>query len=193
MNNFKNIQELWKKHKSEDQIEVPEALLQKIKRSSNFVNSSHMKSILVLSATCLLISTGYYLIIGKGNLFTQMGIFLMVSALLVRIVIEWKSLQRIKALDFLSTSTQFAKELAVYYQWRARLHKYPTLLIVLVYCIGVAILFVQFYHYLPRFWFHFFLIELVIMAIVLFFFIRKKIRKEMAELFQLVELYNAAS
>jgi hypothetical protein len=191
MNNFKDIQSIWDSQENDDTNEIPESLRKKIKKANSVVNNSHAKTIIILSVTAILITIGYFLIIKQGTFITITGLVAMLSALFIRIGIEIVSLNRKKKLDVLATSKHLAKDLSNYYKWRKKIHKFPTILTVSAYILGVGLLFVEFNVHLTAFWFNFFLIEFVVIMIVLFFFIRKKIRQEVNSLTELVALYEA--
>jgi len=190
MNNFKDIQSIWDSQENDDTNEIPESLRKKIKKANRVVNGSHAKNIIILSITAILITIGYSLIIKQGTTVTITGLVSMLLALFIRIGIEVVSLNRKKKLDVLATSKHLAKDLSIYYKWRKKIHKFPTLLTVLTYIFGVGLLFIEFKVHLTPFWFNFFLIEFVIIAIILFFFIRKKIRQEVNSLTDLIALYE---
>jgi len=190
MNNFKDIQSIWDSQENDDTNEIPDSLRKKIKKANSIVNDSHAKNIIILSVTAVLITIGYFLIIKQGTFITISGLIAMISSLLIRIGIEILSLNRKRKLDVLATSKHLAKDLSIYYEWRKRIHKFPTLLTVLTYIFGVGLLFIEFKTHLTPFWFNFFLIEFVIIAIILFVFIRKKIRKEVNSLTELIALYD---
>ena len=191
MNNFKDIQSIWDSQENDDTNEIPESLRKKIKKANSVVNDSHVKNIIILSLTAILIIIGYSLIIKQGTVITITGLVAMLLALFIRIGIEIVSLNRKKKLDVLATSKHLASELSVYYEWRKKIHKFPTLLTVSAYILGVGLLFIEFKTHLTTFWFNFFLIEFIVIAVVLFFFIRKKIRQEVNSLTELVALYGA--
>jgi len=191
MNNFKDIQSIWDSQENDDTNEIPESLRKKIKKSNRVVNNSHTKTIIILSITAILLIIGYFLIIKQGTLITIAGLAAMLSALIIRIGIEVVSLSRKKKLDVLATSRHLAKDLSDYYKWRKKIHKFPTILTVSAYILGVGLLFIEFKVYLTPLWFNFFLIEFVVIMIILFFFIRKKIRQEVNSLTELVALYEA--
>lgn len=191
MNNFKDIQSIWDSQENDDTNEIPESLRKKIKKENSVVNDSHAKNMIILSATAILITIGYFLAIKQGTVITITGLVAMLSALIIRIGIEVVSLNRKKKLDVLATPKHLAKDLSNYYKWRKRIHKFPTLLTVLTYIFGVSLLFIEFKIHLTAFWFNFFLIEFIVIAIILFFFIRKKIRREVNSLTELIALYDA--
>ncbi len=190
MNNFKDIQSIWDSQGNDDTNEIPESLRKKIKKANSVVNDSHVKNIIILSITAILVTVGYFLIIKQGTLITISGLAAMLSALIIRIGIEVVSLNRKKKLDVLATSKHLAKDLSDYYKWRKRIHKLPTLLTVSAYILGVGLLFIEFKVHLTPFWFNFFLIEFVVIMIILFFFIRKKIRQEVNSLTELIAMYE---
>ena len=190
MNNFKDIQSIWDSQENDDTKEIPKSLRKKIKKANSVVNDSHVKNIIILSITAILVTVGYFLIIKQGTLITITGLAAMLSALIIRIGIEVVSLNRKKKLDVLATSKHLAKDLSNYYKWRKKIHKFPTLLTVSAYILGVGLLFIEFKVHLTPFWFNFFLIEFVVIMIVLFFFIRKKIRQEVNSLSELIAMYD---
>ena len=190
MNNFNEIKNLWNSQRTIAHSDVPEDLYKRIKKADNVVNNKHINTVIILLATIGFITTGYLMIFKQHSWFSIAGIVAMDISLLIRIVIEMISLKRMQRMDFLSTSVVFADALSTFYSWRRKIHQYPTWLTVATYGVGVGLLFNEFYKHLPNFWFHFFLVQLIVIAIVLFFFIRKQIRKELNSLKQLITSYK---
>lgn len=190
MNNFNDIKNIWKRQEANAYIDVPEDLYKKIQKADTVVNNKHTSTIIILLVTMGLVTTGYLLIFKQQNWISIAGIVTMNLSLLIRIVIEVISLRRMRQLDFLSPPAAFANALASFYAWRRKIHQYPTWLTVGAYTVGVGLLFNEFHKHLPAFWFRFFLVQLVIIAIILFFFIRKQIRKELSSLKQLIATYQ---
>ncbi len=190
MNNFKNIKSIYNSQDTGRLLDVPDQLKKKIKRADRAVNSSHIINIIILVVTFLVVACSDIFFFKSPSLLFQIGIITMLSALFVRIGFEIFSYRRKKSLNVLNESENFMKDLKEYYNWRKKIHEYPTYLTFLLYVIGVGLLFVEFHVYLPQFWFLFFLVEFVVIAIVLFFFIRKKVRNEVRSLSDLIVLYS---
>ncbi|MCY1634486.1 hypothetical protein [Marinifilum sp. D737] len=190
MNNFKDIKSIYDKEKLLEPTEVPKELKRRIKKADLLVNNSHIKNIIILSITLLaIVGVNQFYFTTTSTLF-EIGIFTMIMALAIRITIEMYSYRRKKSLNVLLQSDQFISDLKAFYQWRKKIHKYPTYLTFSLYVIGVGLLFIEFYKYLSTFWFNFFLVEFVVIIVVLIFFIRKKIKKEINTLNELIELYK---
>ena len=190
MNSYDNIKQIWDNQQKTEMVDVPVSLKKKIAKADRVVNNSHISTIIVLSATIVFVSVGYWLLFKKHNLISILGIGTMDLALLIRIAFEWQSYKRLKQLDWLNTSSGFSAQITNYYQWRIKIHKYPTWLTAFSYVIGVALLFVEFHKYLPVFWFRFFVVEFIVILVVLFYFIRKWIRKELNSLNELIGNYH---
>lgn len=190
MNNYNDLKEIWNHQSNNTNSEIPQSLQNKINKADKVVNNAHVNTIIILALVMIFMTAGYLLLFRQSNLISVLGITAINLALLIRIFVEWISYQRLKTLDVMNETPQFAAQISGYYQWRSKIHGYPTWLTVSLYAIGVALLFTQFKIYLPTFWFNFFLIELGVIAVVLFYFIRKWIRKEMQSLNSLVEIYD---
>lgn len=190
MNNFKDIKSIYDKQKLLEPTEVPKELKRRIKKADRLVNNSHIKNIIILSITLLaIVGIDQFYFTTTSTLF-EIGIVTMIMALAIRITIEMFSYRRKKSLNVLLQSDHFISDLKAFYQWRKKIHKYPTYLTFSLYVIGVGLLFIEFFKYLSPFWFNFFLVEFVIIIVVLIFFIRKKIKKEINTLNEMIELYK---
>ncbi|MDQ2180692.1 hypothetical protein [Marinifilum sp. D714] len=190
MNNFKDIKSIYDNQKSQEPTEVPKELKKRIKKADRLVNNSHIKNIVILSITVLgIVGIDQFYFTSTSMLF-EIGIITMIMALVIRITIELFSYRRKKNLNILRQSDQFISDLKAFYLWRKKIHKYPTYMTFSLYVIGVGLLFIEFYKYLSAFWFNFFLVEFVVIIVVLIFFIRKKIKKEINTLNEMIELYE---
>ncbi|RKE00285.1 hypothetical protein [Marinifilum flexuosum] len=190
MNNFKDIKSIYDNQKSPEPTKVPKELKKRIKKADRLVNNSHIKNIIILSITALAIVGIDLFYFTTTSVLFEVGIITMIMALAIRITIELFSYRRKKNLNILCQSDQFISDLKAFYQWRKKIHKYPTYLTFSLYVIGVGLLFIEFYKYLSAFWFNFFLVEFVVIIVVLIFFIRKKIKKEINTLNEMIELYE---
>lgn len=190
MNNFKDIKSIYDSQDPKGAGEIPQELKSRIKKADKLVSSSHIKNIIILSITLLAIVGIDIFYFTSTSLLFEIGIITMIAALSARNIIEIFSYRRKKNLNVLNKSNQFISDLRSFYQWRKKIHRYPTYLTFSLYVIGVGLLFVEFQKYLPQFWFNFFLLEFVVIIVVLIIFIRKKIRKEIQSLNEMIELYK---
>ncbi len=190
MNNFKDIKSIYNRQDTSSLRNVPDQLKKKIKKADRTVNNSHVLNIIILSITFIVVACSDIFYFKSPSLLFEIGIITMLSALFIRIGFEILSYRRKKNLNVLNESEKFIKDLKKYYNWRMKIHKYPTYLTFMLYVFGVGFLFVEFHVWLSQFWFLFFLAEFVVIVIVLFFFIRKKIRKEISSLSDLIALYS---
>jgi amino acid transporter len=190
MNNFKDIQSIYDGQKSSEPTEIPRELQKRIQKADSLVNNSHIKNIIILSITLLaIVGIDRFYFTATSTLF-EIGIISMIMALAIRITIEMFSYRLKKNLNVLRKSDLFIADLKAFYQWRKKIHQYPTYLTFLLYVIGVGLLFIEFHNHLSQFWFVFFLIEFVVIMLVLIIFIRKKIRKEIKSLNEMIDLYE---
>nr|WP_320117668.1 hypothetical protein [uncultured Marinifilum sp.] len=190
MNNFKDIKSIYDGQKSSNPTEVPQELMKRINKANKLVNNSHIKNIIILVITALAIVGIDKFYFTSTSLLFEIGIIAMLVALIVRISIEMYSYRKKKELNVLRKSDQFIADLKTFYQWRKKIHKYPTVLTFSLYVIGVGLVFIEFNKYLSAFWFNFFLVEFVIIMLVLIIFIRNKIKKEIKSLNEMIELYK---
>ncbi|MCL3781332.1 hypothetical protein EMN47_13160 [Prolixibacteraceae bacterium JC049] len=190
MNNYNEIKDIWNQQGTSEMPDVPAQLQNKIAKFNQLVNNAHLITIAVLSLTLVFILVGYFLLFKQHNTISVLAISSMAIALIVRIGMEWGSYRKKQRLDVLSDTVLFANDLSKYYQWRMKMHGLPTWFTVILYVIGVGLLFTQFKIHLSGFWFKFFFIEFWVIALALFYFIRKWIKNELKALSELVETYQ---
>lgn len=190
MNNFKDIKSIYESQEKTDSLDVPQELRKRIKKADNLVNNSHVKNIIILSITLLSVACCDIFYFKSPSQLFQIGIITMLVALGVRIGIEILSYSRKKNLNVLSESGCFLEDLKGFYNWRKRIHKFPTYLTFSLYVIGVGLLFIEFHNYLSQFWFIFFLFEFFVIILVLIFFIQKKVRQEIKSLDELISMFG---
>jgi len=188
MNNFENIQAIWDTQDVNTSSDVPQELYDRIKKSNSIVNNKHIWTIIILSVTVIVMGGGFGYIL--NSLVAKLGLLIMELALILRIIIECYSYRKKKRLDVTEYTNLFQQRLIKFYEWRRKLHLSRTMYIVIAYVIGVGMMFLEFRHSLSSFWFNFFAIEFVVIAIVLIWFIRRHINKEIKDLTELIESCN---
>lgn len=179
MNSFNKIKNIWSSQSLLEMADVPAALQDRIRRADKGIGRFHVNTIIVLVTTMILITVGYLLLFKLQSLVSVSGISIMNIALMVRVVFEWESYNRMRKLDWLRPLPDFCVKLEKYYNWRIKVHKLPTWLTFGSYVVGVIMLFVIFYDSLSKFWFWFFVIEFIVIVLILSYLIRRWIRKEM--------------
>jgi Flp pilus assembly protein TadB len=190
MNKIKDIKDIWESQDDYKVDAVPLSLQKRIRKSNKLISNKHIITILILSLTALVIAFGFVYLIDIKSKTSNAGLFIMELVLFVRIVIEVYSYRRKLALDETELTSVFKQKLISFYNWRKGIHGFKTLLLVIVYISGVALLFVEFKGALSNFWFNFFVVEFLVMAILLIWFIRKQVRKEIKELNDIIEILS---
>lgn len=190
MNNFKEIQSIWDSQEKHIQSEVPVELYDRINKSNRVINNKHIKTIIVLLMVMIAIGVGFGYIIKLQTTLASIGLAVMEIVLLTRILIECYSYFRKRKLDVTEQTKILQRDLCNYYKWRKSIHGFKTLLLLVLYIIGVAMMFSEFKYSLSSFWFTFFVIEFIVLAIVLTYLIGKQVKKEIIELDELIEIYS---
>lgn len=190
MNNFNEIKDIWDSQISQEQIVVPQALLKRINKSNRFINNKHILTIIILTISAIAVGFGFGYLLKIQSLIGNLGLIIMEMVLCIRIVIEFYSYKRKQLLDVSEYTNSLVLKLKDYYQWRKSLHGIKTLLLVMAYILGVALMFVEFKSSLSIFWFNFFAIEFIVLSAVLIFYIRKHIKKEIKEMEELIFIYT---
>ncbi|MFK7750009.1 MAG: hypothetical protein AB8B65_16565, partial [Kordia sp.] len=106
---------------------------------------------------------------------------------ITRVWIEIKSQQQLKKINILLTLEDFKAQLITYYKKRKRLAFTTIPILLIIYNIGVAIMMYYFYKYLSTGFFYYIVISYLVSFVILFYFIRKEVLKELAILKTLQE------
>ncbi|MGZ8504061.1 MAG: hypothetical protein ACXWV5_06325 [Flavitalea sp.] len=185
-----NIKNRWKDAKNEIQphsVTAADLAAEARKKRKSIVYFQY-GNIAVLTATLMLISFFFFRVVAFETALSQSGIFLMIGALVIRILVEIYSLQNAKKILPEKSLTTTTHDALSYYHYRKKVHGPVTIVTVALYVIGYALLSPEFSIYIDFKWMVLMHVSFVLGAAFLIWQIRKGILEEMANLNRLVKL-----
>ena len=173
---FEDIQHTWQQQPESDQT-LPEfePAQQKVKHLRKKQHLLH----LILGITGIILILFFFYISAYKQSGPFLGMSLLITVILTRIFIEIKSQQKLRKISVLLSFTEFKEQLITYYKKRKRLAFQIIPLLLIIYNIGVIIMMYYFYLYISRGFFYYIVISYILSFIVLFYFIRKQVLKEL--------------
>lgn len=181
MNEFNNMILGWKNQPIPGASNNSRAIVELAKKRITGSRNKHIATIAVLGITLFIlvlftIYTGW-----KSSLFAS-GIGLMISALGIRIGVEWWSSVQLRKLNIGDFASNYLKQLIHFYQIRKRIHGTFTVVVFGLYVIGFTMLLPLFKESLPNGFFIYIIISGLVVFASLIYFIGKKVNEELGDL-----------
>jgi hypothetical protein len=141
MSSFTDLEQAWQKQPGSGKLRPgPDQLLQLADKQTILIRNKHRWTIGILSLTVAIVA--WYFIIYAGfsmNRFS-VGLLLMITSLLIRILIEYLSFRKIQQIDIRSDFKTYIGMVTDFYSKRRIIHLLITPLIYVVYIIGFILL-----------------------------------------------------
>lgn len=147
-------------------------------------------NIIVLTIVLIIISLCFYFFFPFKALLSQVGMFLMVAGLVVRIGVEIFSTIKSGNIQFSDHALKTTTNTLAYYNFRKIVNGPVTISLVITYVVGFYILTPEFIKYVDWRWMLLFDTLFTISGVILIWQIRKGIKKEMEDLRDLVQLQD---
>lgn len=147
----------------------------------------HYGNMLVLAGVVVVLIVFFFFLFPFQEILSNTGVWIMIVSLVVRIVIEYYSAIRSRRISMTDTAVSNTNTHLEFYQFRKRIHGPVTVLLVATYSIGFLMLTPEFYDHIGSRIFFFDVLYLV-GACFLVWQVRKGIKKEMADLLEIIEL-----
>ncbi len=187
---FNKLQNKWEINKKEIELsnDSLDILYSKIKKKEKENYFFYYGTITILLATLIVISLFFYYIAPVKETFSRIGVGLMISGLLFRILIEIISIYKAKQINNIDNTLKTTENTINFHQFRKTIHKVIAPIIIVLYTIGFYIITPEFSLYI-EFW-NLVLIDIsyVFIGIILFIVIRKGVKKEMQKLNDIIKL-----
>lgn len=180
----------WNKAKNTAQAASsdPSAIIASARKNMKSVTYAHFGNILVLTLTLIMISAFFFYVTPFQDVLSKIGVALMVGGLAIRIAIELYSAGRSKQIDLSESAANMNSMSVKFYAYRKYIHGPITFSILAAYTIGFYLLSPEFSKYFTTTQMLLMDGSYVIIAIILFFVIRKGVRDEMRQLKEVTEL-----
>ncbi|TYB69496.1 hypothetical protein ES677_13595 [Bizionia gelidisalsuginis] len=189
---FKELQSKWESTKKNSELSTTnfDDLYKKIKIKEKENVFFYYSTIIILLVTLIVISIFFYYVAPVKEMLSRIGAGLMILGLVFRIVIEIRSIHKAKQINILETTLKTADNAIKFHQFRKTIHQVIAPIIIGLYTIGFYMITPEFSLYM-KFW-NVVLIDIsyVVIGLILFFIIRKGVKKEMQKLTDIVKLKN---
>jgi hypothetical protein len=170
---------------SNDSLDI---LYSKIKEKEKENYFFYYGTISILSITLIVISLFFNYVAPVRENLSKIGVGLMVSGLLFRILIEIISIYKSKRINKLDSTLKITENTINFHEFRKVIHKLIAPIIIILYTVGFYMITPEFSIYI-KFW-HLVLIDIsyVVIGVILFIVIRKGVKKEMQKLNEIIKL-----
>lgn len=173
---FDELKSQWGK---QSQLEVPIDGAKQVMDKIRSIKKQQRITNLILACTGLVLIFFFFYISAYQFRTVTIGLLLMISALLIRIGLEFFSIRTLKRLNITEDAIRFKQHLTKYYKNRTRVHFIFTPLIIIQYCIGFMMLLPAFKSSLTEGFYSYIVISSVLLLVVLSWFIAKQIKNEL--------------
>ena len=179
---------LWKEARpSAPSVFVPiDGLIARAKAKQQYSLRFHGRNMAILLATVIGLLAFFRFVAPLQTLFSQIGIGMMIGALLLRMLIEGYSITRATQMDISANAKQATNEALSFLRFRKTVHGWVTIALVIMYSAGFFLLTPEFSQYFDPRVMVLFDGSYLVGALVLILLIRRGIKKEVAALTALV-------
>ncbi|WP_282132349.1 hypothetical protein [Cellulophaga baltica] len=182
---MKAFEELKTQWAEQDIIATPSEGHKAILKKVNSIKKKQKLTNVILTITVIILVAFFIYIAAYNQSMTTIGLALMITALVIRILIELISTKKIRSLEIAAKASAYKKSVTLYYQQRKKIHFIWTPILIVVYILGFVLLLPSFKENLSPGFFLYITISFPIIMIVLSTFIYKKISFELNLLQQL--------
>ncbi|WP_024482297.1 hypothetical protein [Cellulophaga baltica] len=182
---MKAFEELKIQWAEQDIIATPSEGHKAILKKVNSIKKKQKLTNGILTITVSILVAFFIYIAAYNQSMTAIGLALMITALVIRILIELISTKKIRSLEIAAKASAYKKNVALYYQERKKIHFIWTPILIVVYILGFVLLLPSFKENLSPGFFLYITISFPIIMTVLSTFIYKKISFELNLLQQL--------
>lgn len=183
------LKKKWNSAKSENKTtsDISE-ILNVISKKQRSILLSHYGNTLILLLTLVMISLFFYYQTSFRELWSKVGVALMVGGLFIRILIEVFSSVKSRRIKYSDNVKESSSSALAFYNFRKRVHGTVTYVIVGAYTLGFYMLTPEFSRYIDLSWIILMDIGYIVGAFILIKVIRKGIREEMEHLSDIISI-----
>jgi hypothetical protein len=140
MKTFEELQNIWDQQTESDTKPTANEIIKKAELHTKKIKRSHFWTKAILSVTSLILIS-YYIWVGayRQTLF-GLGLCIMITMLLIRVVLEWISAKKLASLKTDVNLIEYSKLAHRFYKWRKKVHYIFTPAIYLTYIVGFTLL-----------------------------------------------------
>ena len=185
---FEQLQDQWRQAKDSIRVTPSEELVKQAKSRKKDNLYFHYGNTIILTVVLIMISLFFYYNTPFQDILSWIGVSLMIGGLIIRILLELYSTGRSKRIDYGDPTTETTQNLIRFYEFRKKVHRWPTIIIVGLYTVGFYMLTPEFSRYLSAEAVIIMDISYILGAIFLIWQIRKGLKKEINDLRNMVRI-----
>lgn len=191
-NQMDNLKNLWQNSRSNDFGKSTDTcrIIGMAKQKMKSTIRMQLGTILILIITLVTIAAFFFYVAKFNQTISHIGTILMIAGLALRIIIEFFSIYLSSKINLSETALKTNNASFVYHRFRKKINGPVTIAIILIYSLG-------FYMLTPEFSLYFstpvlIMIDLsyIFIAVILIWFVRKTIKKEMNILNEILLIQN---
>ncbi|MBQ4822114.1 hypothetical protein [Aquimarina sp. MMG016] len=189
-NEFEKLQGLWQQNRKDIEnspLDLDKAIAD-INTKKRFSTKFHYGNIIVLSLLVVMLIAFFYFLAPVQEILSRIGVGLMIGGIVVRILIEAISVSKAKKIDMVDNAIKNTEDTIAFHDYRKRIHGPVTIVIIILYSIGFYMISPEFSKYFDTWQMILMDVSYIFIAIILIFFIRKSVIKEMKTLSEIIEL-----
>ncbi|MCW3074693.1 MAG: rane protein [Flaviaesturariibacter sp.] len=186
---MENLETQWKAARQAISISPskPDELIQLATRRKKTLLYFHFGNIIIFTVTLVILSLFFNSVVLKERI-SIIGMFLMLSSLSVRLLIEIISTIKSKKIQLLSSTSAATDRALSFYSFRKKVHGTPTITTVVVYIMGFYLLSPEFSQHIGLKWMIMMHVSFLLAALVLITQAKKGMKREMDALKSLIDL-----
>lgn len=178
MKTFEELQNTWNQQTESNTKPDATALIKKAEAHTKTIKRNHFWTGAILSLSSVLLITYYIWVAAYKNTIFNIGLCIMITMLLLRVILEWVSMKKFENLKTDATLIDYSKQAHQFYQWRKKIHYILTPLIYLTYIAGFIFLLPVFKDNFSKGFYLYILCSGFGFFIIFGFFMIRKIKKE---------------
>jgi hypothetical protein len=140
MKTFEELQATWNEQKDSNTKPAAADIIKKAAAHTKKIRRNHFWTRIILSVTSVILIFYYIWIDAYKNTVFSLGLGIMITMLIFRIVLEWISIEKLKSLKTDVSLIEYTKLAYQFYQWRKKIHYILTPAIYLAYIAGFTLL-----------------------------------------------------
>lgn len=178
MKTFENLENIWNSQPAPPVLSAADIEL-KARTQAKAIKTKHQWTIVIISITALVLLAYFIWIAAYNNRMLFIGLGIMITMLLLRIIAEYRSISKLNTLSAETSFMEYAGSLQAFYQWRKKIHFILTPLVYGLYMVGFILLLPIFKTTFSTGFFWYIIISGIAFFIVFGFFMARQIKKEL--------------
>lgn len=179
MKTFEELQKTWNQQKDSNTKPAAADIIKKAEENTKKIRRNHFWTRAILTVTSAILIFYYIWIGANKNTLFSLGLSIMITMLIFRIILEWISIEKLKSLKTDVSLIEYSKLAYQFYQWRKKIHYILTPVIYLIYVAGFTLLLPVFKENLSKGFYLYIVLSGYGFLLFFGFFMIKMIKKEM--------------